>query len=227
MSVRLTVAVSGQERLNRQLDAFRKDVRARQKHARKLGGYVRTDAKRNIRNQRSFEGASFAPRKDARRKRRMLQGLHDDMKVISKAQEGGGVIVSWPNAFEAGIAGRHQWGLGEEWNPKRMAASRGKPDYRAPCTRKQAKALIREGYRAPRKGKPPQRVTVRQLEERFSLGQAGVILRMLRTGSARGKQSWVDTVPARPFLGVTPAQAEKHCEKLAKAIAKAAAKAGR
>ena len=46
--------------------------------------------------------------------------------------------------------------------------------------------------------------------------------RLIRTGQTRGKQSWRDTVPARPFLGVTPQQAEDLSQKLVKSLLKAA-----
>ena len=83
---------------------------------------------------------------------------------------------------------------------------------------RQAKALKREGYKTPRKGKPPKTVTVKEIQSRFSLGQAGVILRMMRTKKAKGKQSWQDTVPERPFLGVTPEKAEAMNDALAERI---------
>ncbi len=100
------------------------------------------------------------------------------------------------------------------------------PDYKARATRAQAKALLREGYRlmVPAKGggRRPKRVTVQWIEEKMTLGQAGLILRLIRTGQTRGKQSWRDTVPARPFLGVTPQQAEDLSQKLVKSLLKAA-----
>ena len=66
------------------------------------------------------------------------------------------------------------------------------------------------------------RVTVQWIEEKMTLGQAGRILRLIGTGQAKGKQSWRDTVPARPFLGVTPQQAEELSRKLVKSLLKAA-----
>ena len=206
------------EKLNRQLDAFRHDVRARQKHARTLGGFVQRDAKKNLRSQKTVSGQAFSPRKIKRKKKALLKGLAKRLTVISKAQDGGGVVVSWRNGLEAGIAGRHQWGIGEDWNPKRAREEYGTPDYKAPCTPAQARALIREGYRRPRQGKAPKRLSARELQQTFSIGQAGVILRILKTGNAKGKQAWKDTVPERPFLGVTPDQAAQYCEDLAARI---------
>lgn len=250
MSVRLTVTVSGQERLNRQLDQFRDEMRDFQRHARRIGGYVRTDAKKNIRSQRTVDGAPFSPRAKERSKhraaRRLLQGLADPvskgraMSIVSRAGDGGGVEVTWRNEFTGQIAAAQQYGTGN----RRMNAKKAKrekkdklPFYDDPCTRKQAQALIKEGYRlmvpakgggrGPGRNKFPKKVTVLWLEKHFTLGHAGLVLRIMRTEKLTGKKSWETGIPPRPFLGVTPAQAEKHCEKLAQAIARAAAKAGR
>ena len=212
------------ERLKRQLDAFRHDVRARQKYARLLGGMVRNDAKKNLRSQTTVTGQPFEARRVKRSKKAVLKGLAKRLAVISKAADGGGAIVSWRNGLEAGIAGRHQWGTGEDWNPKRARQEYGSPDYKAPCTLAQARALTREGYRRPRKGKAPKRQSAKELQAAFTIAQAGVILRILRTGSAKGKQHWRDTVPERPFLGVTPDRAGEYCEELATRILNATKK---
>ena len=218
--LRFTLKVDGQSHrlLNRQLDAFKNDARARQKHARTIGGYVRSDAKKNIRAQKTVGGQAFTPRQASRKKAAMLRGLVKRMDLISKAGQGGGVIVSWRNPLEAGIAGRHQWGIGEDWTPQRARAERGVPDYKAPCTLDQARALIKAGYRRPQKGKPAKRMSAKDWQAAFSRGQAGLILRLLRTGSTRGKQHWRDTVPVRDFLGVTDATARDYSDKLAAKI---------
>ena len=215
---------NGARILNGQLDAFKHDVRARQRYARILGGYVLRDAKRNLREQRNLDGTAFAPRKERRRKMKLLRGLARRLKVISQAGNGGGVKITWSNGFEAGIAGRHQYGIGEEWSPRRAEKEYGKPDYDAPCTLKQARALIREGYKRPRKGKPPKRVSVKELLETLTLGQAGQILRIMQTGKVKGKQSWRDTVPKRVFLGASPQKAEEYSNRLAENILKNARK---
>lgn len=217
-----TVALSGSARLNGQLRALARDTREYQKHARKLAGYVRTQSRRNIRRQETVEGAPFAPRQKRREARAMLMGLAKEMALESHAQDGGGYAVTWKNRLTAQIAFRHQHGVGEDWDPAHAAQVYGTPDYAAPCTRKQAQALIREGYRlmVPAKGggRRPKRVTVLWLQKHFTLGHAGLVLRIMRTNEAKGAQSWRDTVPARPFLGVTSAEADKMCTQLAKTV---------
>jgi len=223
MQIKLTASVDhgGAARLGKQLDSLGSGIKDRMKQARKLAGYVRTQDRRNIRRQETVDGAPFAPRKRQRADRAMLAGLAKTMTIVSKPGLGG-VAVTWKNPLTAKIAYRHQHGVGEDWTPEKAAKVYGRPDYKASCTRSQAKALLREGYRlmVPMKGggRRPMRVTVGWLESRLSLGQAGIILRLMRTKKSQGAQSWRDNVPERPFLGVTPGEAEKMCEKLAKTV---------
>lgn len=213
-----TVEPRSSRMLDRQLRAFSRDVKAYQKHARTIAGYVQKDAKANIRAQRNFDGGAFALRKAGKSKKALLRGLGRRIAVVSMAAQGGGAAVTWRNGFEAQIAGRHHWGIGEDWTPQKAKSVHGSPDYNAPCTAKQAKALIREGYKRRRKGKAPQRVNASELQEMFTIGQAGLILRMMQTGKAQGKQFWNDKVPSRRFLGVTPAKAEEYTVQLATRI---------
>lgn len=220
-----SVHVTGNKQLNAQLDRFASEAKERQKLARRMGGYVRTLSRQNIKRQRTVDGAAMTPAQKRRAARPMLMGLHRDMKVRAAAGNQG-VTISWDNALMAAIGYRHQEGVGENWGPRRARSFYGQPDYKARATRKQAKALLREGYRlmVPAKGggRRPMRVTVQWIEEKMTLGHAALILRLLRTGQTKGKQVWQDTVPARPFLGVTPQQAEDLSQKLVKSLLKAA-----
>lgn len=229
--MKLTCTVQS-DLLERQLAALGGAVQDRQSHARTLGGYVRSLARKNVKEQRKVAGGAFDPRKArtrARAKRQMLTGIAKRLAVMSRANDGGGVVVGWKNRLVSHIAHTQQTGQGREWSAAYLKGLRGSPDYDAPCTRRQARALIREGYEfnAGQKGKGTKRVTVKQIERMFTLGRAGLILRMMRTGKTKGVQRWRDDPPPRPFLGVTEAQAGEQCEKLAKKLAKAAEKAGR
>ena len=223
--MKFTVRVMGNRQLNAQLDRFAREAKERQKLARRMGGYVRTLSRQNIKRQRTVDGAAMTPAQKRREARPMLMGLHSQM-VVRAAEGNKGVNVSWENSLLAAIGFRHQAGIGENWSPDRALKVYGQPNYKARATRKQAKALLREGYRlmVPAKGggRRPMRVTVQWIEEKMTLGQAGLILRLIRTGQTKGKQSWRDTVPARPFLGVTPQQTEELSRKLVKSLLKAA-----
>jgi hypothetical protein len=82
----------------------------------------------------------------------------------------------------------------------RMARIHGRPDYSAPSTRSQAKALAAEGYKVRKaNGRGYRRASLREITEKLSQGQASLILRQLR-GKPK-KQRWDIPVDARPFLG--------------------------
>ena len=223
MPLKFSVAVepAGARLLDRQFSALQSNVKAYQKLARRLGGFVQRDAKANIRAQRTVAGSPFAPRQTGKSRKPMLRGLGQRIAVISMAGKGGGVAVTWRNGFEAHIGFRQQFGKGDTWTAQKARSVYGTPDYDAQCTERQARALLREGFKLPRKGKPPKRVTSKELQKMFTLGQAGLILRMMRTGKARGKQSWDDKGPARDFLGVTPERAEELTAKMAGSIIQA------
>lgn len=224
-----SVRVTGDRQINDVLRRFSSEIRETQKHARRLGGYVRTLSRQNIKRQRTIPGAAMTPRQKRREARPMLMGLARQMSVRDASGGGGGaqgVAVSWDNGLMAAIGYRHQHGIGEDWSPLRASKVYGQPDYKARATRRQAKALLREGYRlmVPAKGggRRPKRVTVPWIEQKMSLGQAGLILRLLRTGQTKGAQSWRDTVPERPFLGVTPQQADAMAHKFIQSLLKSA-----
>lgn len=208
--------------LNARLKTFEKSIRKRQKLANYIAKEVRKLAAKNIRRQKEIEGDPFEKRKNQRIKRKLLLGLGKagNLKAYSKASSGGGAAVGYPKGGLMGmIAYRHQHGLGENWNPERAAREQGTPDYKAKATPKQAKALIRAGYRlrVPAKGgkRKLKRVSSHWIQEHLGLGQAGIILRILRTGEAQGVQEWKDTVPSRPFLGVNDGNVKELLEGVA------------
>ena len=122
------------------------------------------------------------------------------------------VQVTWPNKGVAKLGYRHQFGIAEVFTASKMKTIYGKPDYDKPASRKQAKALLQEGFqiktadrhksganrgKAKRK-KPSQKWII----ENMKIGQAGFILRVLRREKSPPK-SWKIKVPERAFLGMT------------------------
>lgn len=228
MAELFNVSMRNSTKLNAQLEDFARDIKERRKYAKRLGGYVRTQARRNVRAQENVDGTSFDPRKNRKDARPMLMKLAASLKVINTGEDGG-VKVSWENALTASIAYRQQHGDKETWNAGRAKKVYGAPDYKAPCTRAQAKALLRCGYRlmVPAKGggRRPKRVTTMWLQQHFSLGQAGLILRVMGyssdTGDNKGSTRWEIVVPPRSFLGITAAEADKMTTQLAQSILRA------
>lgn len=135
--------------------------------------------------------------------------------MITRIVNDHSAVVTWKQAGQAKIAYRHHHGVPEDYTAKKAERVYGRPDYRKPATPAQAKALNREGFRrrvARKRGKGGavlKRVPQKWIRDNMSLGQAGLILRLMRTGSTKGVQRWEIEVPERPVLGATPADADK------------------
>ena len=86
------VHVTGNKQLNAQLDRFAREAKERQKLARRMGGYVRTLSRQNIKRQRTVDGAAMTPAQKRRAARPMLMGLHSQM-VVRAAEGNKGVTV--------------------------------------------------------------------------------------------------------------------------------------
>lgn len=103
------------------------------------------------------------------------------------------------------IAKEHQKGLPTRMTARRAQKEKGKPDYSAPATRRQASALKEAGFKRPREGgNGYSKATIKWITNNMTLGQAGLVLRMLTESEA--KQSWVIELPARSFLGTTESE---------------------
>ncbi len=118
------------------------------------------------------------------------------------------------------------------------------PDYDAPATTRQAKALLSVNYypwpivippgkneqyrvetgnfKGPRFGQKiikKRRVSIRWIKENLTIGQAGAILKEMKYESG-GADKWEEKVPARPILGVTKPDVDEYISGLAKDSAK-------
>ncbi|VVS90778.1 virion morphogenesis protein [Desulfoluna spongiiphila] len=177
-----------------------------------IGMQTRKKTRDNVRGQKTVSGARMDPRADGRTKRKMMRKMAKGMqtKVVSKSK----ATVGWKNVGQARVADRHHRGVAESWTPRKMAKVHGVPDYKKPATAAQARALNREGFRrrvARKRGKGGavlKRVPAKWIMDNMTLGQAGLILRLIRYKTRIGKQAW-DTKPApRPILGATPEDAD-------------------
>ena len=215
---------------NRLLDLLQHNIKQRQKLAREMGNEVRKQAGQNIKQQVDVPGRGFEKRKNARKKRRLLLKLAapKNLKVISRAPStggGGGVVVGYKNRLVGEVAYRHQHGVPEEYTPQKLAREKGKkPEvaFSEPCTPKQARALLKEGYMRPKHTKKGTCVLTRPssawIQKNMTMGHAGLVLRVMRTGSTKGKKSWLVEVPPRSFLGVNEAQTKSLLDKMIKKI---------
>ena len=182
---------------------------------KKTGQAIRKKARENIRAQKTVKGSPMKPRQDGKKRvlARMGRGL------ITQTTKNG-VKVTWKQSLTAQIAYRHQHGIPESFTAAKMLKIFGRPDYKKPATRKQAKALIKEGFKvyAGKTGggsSKSKRPSVRWIIENLNMGYAGLMLRNLI--SAEIKSRWQVKVPARPFLGVTDRESTKILQRIIKA----------
>lgn len=168
-----------------------------------LGRQVRVNSRRRLRTQTDMNGQPFKERASKSRKR-MLMGLSKRMHV--KASDTS-VEIGFSGVVGQ-IARKQQDGIDEVMTAEKAQKIHGQPDYDAPATRDQAKALRMEGYRARKpSGKGYRNISIREIMNTMTLGQAGVILRHMR--DQVGKKSWVIPLPARSFLGATKSEVDK------------------
>lgn len=164
-----------------------------------LGRHERTLARKRITTQTTVDGSAFEPRSNGK-KDRMLKRLGKTLEPYVK--NANRLELKHKAALTGRIAALHQEGGAEKMTANKMARIHGQPDYSAPCTRSQAKALSAEGYKVRKaKGKGYRRASLREIMETLSQGKAMLILRKLRDKPQ--KQRWDIPVAARPFLGDT------------------------
>ena len=201
----LTIKGSGGARLVKQIAALNLPANRRKAWHGKMGRAVIRAAKKNIRQQRQVSGQKFAPGKNGKKVlKNMARGKN--LKVYAGANK---ATVTWPNSFTGKIARAQQEGHQQQYSAARVERERGQPDYEAPATTGQARALIKAGYKLS-KGKyksgkskgdtKTRRVSQSWIKENMSLGQAGLILSMLEGDDQ--KNSWNVEVPPRPFFGL-------------------------
>lgn len=167
-----------------------------------LGRQVRVNSRRRLRTQTDLNGQPWQERASKSRKR-MLMGMSKRLHV--KASDGS-VEIGFSGVVGQ-IARKQQDGIDEVMTAEKMQRIHGQPNYSDPCTREQARALRDAGYKARKEsGKGYRRVGIGHIMATLSQGQAGLILRILRDQKA--KQKWIIPLPARSFLGVTPAESE-------------------
>ncbi|MEL4300064.1 hypothetical protein ACE02Z_00390 [Shewanella xiamenensis] len=195
----LTITPNKQQTLNAstQLALLKLPSAKRIRILKTLGRYERALARKRIRTQTTVDGGQFEARSNGK-KGRMLKRLGKTLEPFVK--NANRLELKHQAALTGRIAALHQDGGSEQMSASRMARIHGKPDYNAPCSRSQAKALSSEGYKVRKaKGNGYRRASLNEIMSTLSQGQAGVILRSMR--DKPNKQRWEIPVAARPFLG--------------------------
>jgi hypothetical protein len=205
-------------RLNHQLEVLSMGSARRRLFLRQIGKEVRSDSRKNVRGQKTVTGTRMAPRA-TKKKKRMFRAMSKGM--VTEIKNDHSADITWKNRGQAMIAYKHHHGIPENITAAKAKKRYGVPDYKKQATPAQARALNKEGFRlrvARKRGKGGavlKRVPQKWIQDNMTVGKAGLILRLMRTDSPRGKQSWQIKVPARPILGATPADADKYLTAMA------------
>ena len=154
----------------------------------------------HTRLQYDLSGVAYASHARHRR-RKMLVRLARRLKVVSATEDA--AVISFNNAVEAEIGYKQQFGA-TEMVTKRQFQGLVNASSGDPATRRQAKKLLEAGYKMKTAGQAARTPTMKWITENLTIGRAGLILRTLRNSSLI--DSWMTTLPARSFLGVTEAE---------------------
>ncbi len=176
-------------------------------------------ARRNVKAQRTPEGAGWAPRKrpDKARgkyKNKMLLGLP---KLLAIRVDGNGQSVRL--FFRKGDYNTGTHGGAVAWVQQHGATIKGRAGKRRnseamrtrPATRRQAERLLSLGFRAPggavskktgRRGR--RKPSLKWITENMSMAQAGLVISILK--DEQKKRVWEIKIPSRAFLGAGDAE---------------------
>ncbi|EDM67307.1 prophage PSPPH06, virion morphogenesis protein [Moritella sp. PE36] len=181
----------------KQLNLLTLDANKRRRILRGAGRQVRRDTKARLKGQKGLSGTNWQGRSDGRKKR-MLKRLGKGIQVHTTPNN---ATITFGNKRLGQIARAHQEGITLTQTAQQAEKAYGTPDYNAKASRRQAKSLRDSGYKIRKKrGKGWKAPSLKWITENISVGQAGLILRILR-GNKKAKSSWDVKLPARSFMG--------------------------
>jgi hypothetical protein len=175
-----------------------------------LGIYERKKARKRIKKQIDTNGKAFEPRAGSS-KEKLLKKLGESLKpfVLEKTR----LELKHGNSGVGRIAAFHSEGGEFTMNKSKVDRRFGKIDKTKPCSRGQAKALSKKGFKVRKaKGKGYRRATLNELMSTLTMTQAGAILKRLR--KRQDKSSWKTKAPARPFLGDSTENVQRELAKI-------------
>ncbi len=194
----LNGGLSGHLSLKQELKILAMPKQQRQRFLRKFVMRGRKYTRQRIRQQKGLDGQPLAPKKNGR-KGKVLKGMGKGLVAYADSDKG---VLKYKNARTGKIGYMHQMGIGSSMTASQNRKRNGEPDYKGPATKKQAKALIEEGFKGRKEGgKGYKRVSQKWIVANLTLGQAGVILRHMTDQDY--KDRWDIPLEARPYFGIT------------------------
>jgi phage virion morphogenesis protein len=213
MRINFAANASNEIKLKRVKELLELTPSKRRTKLRSMGRKVRKNSRARMKAQKNIDGSAYAARKDGTNKKmfaKMGKGL------IVKTTDSS-VEINWAYAGTGKIAAEHQAGFNEVYTAEKAEKKYGREDYKDPSTRKQAKALLAEGFKVRRKmGKKQKskwvRPTIGWIEANIKKGRAGLILKTMR--DTQPKKKWSVQLAKRTLLGATDKEVNQMVEEL-------------
>jgi hypothetical protein len=145
------ITLIGSAELERKLASITSS-NTRIKIMRKVGMKARMNIKKRVTAQIDLQGQAFAKRNRKRTKGKMLSGLAQRLAVKDITDTS--VTIGWNNTWESGVAAKNQFGDSQTFTKadfNQQTNGSNKPrETTDPATRRQAKALLEEGFKIKR-----------------------------------------------------------------------------
>ena len=193
----INTSVAGHLNMQQQMQLLMMPAAKRKRITGQVVRRVKSASRKRLRQQKSLDGSQWPGRGS---KRKMLGKLGRNLTTRYNAEQG---VARFASITTGRIAYQQQHGVQEVFTPAKAKKRYGTPDYDAPATRRQARALKAAGYMVRRAGGRPYKPTIGWITENMKQGQAGLILRIMR--DEQPATSWVIPLPARSFLGADEA----------------------
>lgn len=207
------IQVTGMLPLKRQIEVLTMPMPLRRRLISRVSRKVISDSKARVRQQVDLKGVPYPERAKKRKgARKMLSRLAREIKV--KRNDGSEAVIGFFKPSSARIAHDQQYGKTTQMSARALNKSTENASKDSPATRRQARALREAGFTIDKRKKaggrePP----LKWISQNLTIGQAGSVLRQLRDDAGETiKTSWTTRLPARSFLGATPAEVSQHID---------------
>jgi hypothetical protein len=162
-----------------------------------LGRWERKNTRKRISQQKDIHGRPLEKKQSkqtGKMLKRMGKGLEPYVRNANRLE------LTWKNRLTGRIAARHHLGQKQRITAAQMKKRWGSPDYKAPCTKGQARRLRELGFVIKRKkGKGTKKPSIRWIMENLNNGKAGLMIRTIKKQPS--KTAWDIPLAERKILG--------------------------
>jgi hypothetical protein len=197
MSFQLSLAgiEDAQRRLNRAPELVRKAA------LRQIAEDIVKRSKSRTKEQLDINDQAFTPRANGKRKK-LITKIVANLTILWATDKES--VVGFRNGWWSATAAKNQEGFRQVMRLHQpiLDGTRSNAGYYGlPATKRQAMALLAEGFVLRRAGKSNRTPSISWIKKNLTIARAGLILNVLRHGPV---ETWETVLPKRAFLGVSP-----------------------